>query len=142
MSLADERNAIREGMANARTATGAGERHAIGKRLESERRGAQVVEDLNRLQRAPQQRRSLRTVPPVGAVPASRGRASYVPPPAGTGGGIASPLIEEPGTRELYEAVTYVSIDGMLAFRTRRVQRVHMKDANGAEVEMEFANVP
>jgi len=141
MSLADERRAIRENVAATRAPTAGAQRRAIGQRLEAERRGAQVVEDLQRLQRTPQQRRTLRTVPPVGAVPATRGRGNYTPPPA-TGGGIASPLVEQPGTRELYDAETFVSIDGLLAFRVRRVKAINMLDANGAEVVMEFANVP
>jgi len=142
MSLSDERKAIRDDMARARAATGAAQRRAIGKQIESERRGARVVEELNRLQRVPPQRRTLRTVPPVGAVPASRGRASYVPPPAATGGGIASPLIEEPGTRTFHLPRIITTSDGLFVFRLRRTASITMKDANNAEVLMEFENVP
>lgn len=141
MSLADERRAIRENVAATRAPTAGAQRRAIGQRLEAERRGAQVVEDLQRLQRPPQQRRTLRTVPPVGAVPASRGRASYTPPPA-TGGGISSPLNETPGTRTFHPVRTVTTTDGLFVFAMARTATITMTDAVGVEVLMEFDNVP
>lgn len=142
MSLADERRAIRENVAATRAPTAGAQRRAIGQRLEAERRGAQVVEDLQRLQRTPQQRRTLRTVPPVGAVTASRGRGSYTPPPAAGGGGISSPLTETTGTRTFHPVRTVTTTDGLFVFAMARTATVTMTDAAGAEVLMEFDNVP
>lgn len=136
MSLADERRAIRENVAATRAPTAGAQRRAIGQRLEAERRGAQVVEDLQRLQRTPQQRRTLRTVPPVGAVPATRGRGTYTPPPA-TGGGIASPLTEQSYAAREYWAGGLPSTDGLLMLPAEK--RVIMTDANGAEVIFDYA---
>jgi hypothetical protein len=141
MSLESERRAIRNGVAAGRAATGGNERRAIGKRIESERRGAAVVEDLKRLQSAPQQRRTLRTVPPVGAVPAARGSATYVAPPETGGGGISSPLTETPGTRTFHTPRVVTTTDGMFTFALRRVATITMTDATDAEVLMEFENV-
>lgn len=141
MALSDERRAIGKAITAGRAPTSGAQRQAIGKRLETERRGAQVVEDLQRLQRAPQQRRTLRTVPSVGAVPATRGRASYTPPPA-TGGGISSPLTETPDTRTFHPVRTITTTDGLFVFAMARTATVTMTDATGAEVLMEFDNVP
>lgn len=140
-TLQQQRQAIAAAMAQSRQATGAASRRATGAGIESERRGSQIAADLNQLQRAPRQRRALRTVPPVGAIPASRGRASYVPPVA-PGGGIASPLTETPDTRTLHPVKTIFSSDGLLAFVFQRTATITMTDANNAEVLMEFADVP
>src|SRR5690606_39138742 len=100
MALGDERRGIGRRNEAARRAIGTSNesaRRAIGDRITAERRGDQVVEDINRLRR-PEPRRSppLRTLTPVGGVPAAVGRGVYTPPVArGTGGGIASPLTEK-----------------------------------------------
>jgi len=141
MSLADERRAIRENVAATRAPTAGAQRRAIGQRLEAERRGAQVVEDLQRLQRTPQQRRTLRTVPPVGAVPASRGRGSYVPPPAnGGGGGLVSPIIEE--SRTLHPPRVFRTSDGLLTFSLQRTDELRSVDAEGTVEIRRFADAP
>lgn len=140
MSLADERRAIAQGMAARRAATGADERRAIGQRLVNERRG--IKEDLNALEKSPRKNAQLPQLERRGTRGPAVGVGSWNPNrvPAASGG-IASPLIEQPSTRELYDEETLVSIDGLIAFRVRRVKKLHMLDSNGAEVVMEFANV-
>lgn len=139
-TLAQQRAAIAAGVSATRAGTSAAERRAIGQRIVAERRGESVVEDLNRLITPTRQRRTLRTVPPVGAVPATRGRGTYVPPPATGGGGIASPLVEASyAEREWYAEKTITSSDGLLSFRMRGIKQLRMLDANDAEVLMQFA---
>lgn len=142
-SLHDQRNSMRKALTAGRRANGDAlvtGRRGINERMEKERRGSQIVNDLNQLQRTTRQRKTMRTIPPVGAIPASRGRASYVPP-VKPGGGIASPLTETPDTRTLHPVKTVFSSDGLLAFAFQRTATVTMTDANNAEVLMEFADV-
>lgn len=143
-TLAQQRAAIAASVSGTRAATGADERRAIGRRIETERRGEAVVEDLNRLINPTRQRRSLRPVATVGASPAARGRGNYTPPPA-TGGGIASPLTEKTkvvGDRlvpddELWSD-GYLTTDALLVLPAWKTKR--FTDANGAEVVFEYAN--
>lgn len=145
-TLAQQRAAIRAGVSNTRAATGADERRAIGKRIEAERRGESVVEDLNRLITPARQRRTLRSVPTVGSLPVTRGRGNYTPPAAGTGGGIASPLTEVEtaegsgvSLREYYEDVTvFYSTDYLMAVELQPLKQLHMTDANGDPVALKF----
>lgn len=114
-------------------------RRAIGKRIESERRGESVVEDLNRLITPARQRRTLRPVQPVGAVPVTRGRGNYTPPPATSpGGGIASPLIEGAAALREWWPTGWPSTDGVFEYPAEK--RVLMTDANGAEVEFQYSS--
>ena len=114
-------------------------RRAIGKRIEAERRGESVVEDLNRLITPTRQRRTLRTVQPVGAVPVTRGRGNYTPPPATSpGGGIASPLIEGAAALREWWPTGWPSTDGIFEYPAEK--RVLMTDANGAEVEFQYSS--
>ena len=138
MSLADERRAIRAGITASRQGTGEAERKATGKRLEAERRGTAVVEDLNRLVQQPAPRRTLRPVAPVGALAPATGRGNYTPPPAPTGGGIASPLEETDVTLRTYWPNGYVSSDGLFTLPAPR--KIMMIDADGAEVEFNYAD--
>ncbi|TLX65278.1 hypothetical protein DN820_01760 [Stutzerimonas nosocomialis] len=117
-------------------------RRASGAANEASRRGQTVADDLNRLVNPPAQRRTLPAVQPVGAQPATQGRGTYVPPPApGTGGGIASPLVEtDAAQREYYDSVLLPTTDGLAWARFRSVKRIVMADANGAEVIQEFKN--
>ncbi|WP_296125386.1 hypothetical protein [Pseudomonas sp. Ga0074129] len=135
MSLADERRAIRENVAATRAPTAGAQRRAIGQRLEAERRGAQVVEDLQRLQRTPQQRRTLRTVRPVGAVPASRGRAAYKPP--ATGGSFDGEFTE---VERVYspDPIYLETIDGSGYFAVRRLESLTMEGDAGSVVVFRF----
>lgn len=143
-TLQQQRQAIAQGVANSRQATGAAERQAIGQGLIEERTGKQVAEDINRLVTPARQRRSLPAVPAVGAVPASKGRGEYKPPPATTGG-IASPLTEKTKVvsgktvpdNELWPA-GYPSSDGLFVLPAWKT--VRFIDATGAEVILEYAN--
>ncbi|WNF45810.1 hypothetical protein RHP75_15705 [Pseudomonas sp. SG20056] len=139
-TLAQQRAAIRAGVSNSRVARGGDERRAIGKRIEAERRGESVVEDLNRLITPSRQRRTLRAVQPVGAVPVSRGRGIYTPPPAAPGGGIASPLTEANyALREFHDARYLQSSDGVFVWEFLPVKKIIQTDDNGATVEQVFA---
>lgn len=133
---ADQRRAIGAGISNSRAATGAAERRAIGNRIVTERRGESVVEDLNRLITPTRQRRTLRTVQPVGALPVTRGRGNYVPPPANNaGGGIASPLTETSyALREVYDPLYLTTSDGVMVWEFLPPKKIIFTDANGAEV--------
>lgn len=140
MSLADERRAIAQGMAASRAATGADERRAIGQRLVNERRG--IKEDLNALEKSPRKNAQLPQLERRGTRPAAVGVGSWREPATGAGGGIASPLVEVPGTRTQHTTSRIITTsDGMLAFAIRRTARITMRDANDAEVVMEFDNV-
>lgn len=146
MALGDERRAIGQAMEQSRRAIGRNNetsRRAIGQANETSRRntGKAVAEDINRLTTPPAQRRTLRPIAPVGALPPSRGRGVYKPPASSVGGGIASPLTEAANSREYYPAVNRPSTDGLVFFSVRAVHRVHMTDANDAEVVLEFRNV-
>jgi hypothetical protein len=137
-TLADQRRAIRDGITASRQATGEAERKAIGKRLEAERRGTAVVEDLNRLQPPATQRRTLRPVPPLGALPASSGRGDYKPPAnTNPGGGIASPLTEPDYSAREWWPSGLPSSDGL--FILPALKKVVLQDANSAEVIIEYA---
>lgn len=135
-SLQEQRQAIAAGMAASRQATGAAERRATGQRIIEERTGKAVAEDINRLVNQPRQRRSLRTVPPVGAVPAGKGRGTYTEPTSGTAG-IASPITEPDFAVREFWANGLVSSDGLLFLPA--VKKVVAADANGAEVIFEYA---
>lgn len=141
LTLAQQRTAIGAGVSNSRVARGGDERRAVGKRIEAERRGESVVEDLNRLIAPARQRRTLRAVQPVGALPVTRGRGNYVPPPAtNTGGGIASPLTETNyALREFYDARYLQSSDGVFVWEFLPVKKIVQRDDNDAEVVQVFA---
>ena len=134
-TLADQRRAIRTGVNSTRAATSA-----------DERRGETVVQDLNRLITPQTQRRTLRSVPPVGAVPATRGRGNYTPPPA-TGGGIASPLTEqtriEGGNvvpdRDRYPEISAATSDGLFTFLLEPIKTLRWTDANNAPGQIDLA---
>lgn len=140
-SLQEQRRAIAEGMARSRQATGEAQRNAAGNAMVEQRTGRSVVQDINRLTRPRPQRKPLPSIEPIGAVPASRGRGDYKAPPPSAAGGFASPLTETASSREYYAAVNRPSTDGLVFFSVRAVQRVHMTDANDAEVVLEFQNV-
>lgn len=146
-TLEQQRRANGERIQNERRANGErieAERRAIGNRMVEERTGKSVADDLNRLTTPQQQRRSLPSVPTVGAQPASVGRGSYVPK-AATTAGIASPLTEKTKVvggktvpdNELWPA-GYPSSDGLFVLPAWKT--VKFTDANGAEVILEYAN--
>lgn len=115
-------------------------RRAGGAAMEERRRGKQLVDDINSLANPPANRKTLRTVDPVGGVSARRGSGVYQAP-AAAGGGIASPLVEtDADMRTYHEEVLLPSTDGLTWIRWRSVKRIHMVDANNAEVVLEFRN--
>lgn len=141
-TLADQRAAIRDGITASMDSgkSAADARRASGEAMVRRRTGRDDVDDINAVVRQPRQRTALPAVAPRGGVPAQAGTGNYTAPPA-TGGGIASPLVEQPGTREYYTAVLRPSTDGAVFFSVRATKTIVMTDANGAEVVMEFQNV-
>jgi len=138
-TLEQQRRANGERIQNERRANGErieAERRAIGNRMVEERTGKSVADDLNRLTTPQQQRRSLPTVPTVGAVPAGKGRGEYVPK-AATTAGIASPISEPDYTARAWWPGGIPSTDGLLMLPAAKT--IVMSDANGAEVMFEYA---
>lgn len=143
MALGDERRATGARIEAERRAVGRrieGERRATGRRIESERTGKSVAEDINSLVQPTRQRRTLRTVASVGALPVTRGRANYTPPAPGTGSGVASPFTEgDYALREFYDPRYLQTTDGIFSWEFLPVKKIIMTDANGAAVEQIFA---
>lgn len=139
-SLQEQRRAIAEGMRRSRAATGEAQRNATGNSIIEQRTGRAVADDINRLTKPPQQRRTLRPVEPLGSLPPSRGRGVYKPPAAGGTAGIASPLTEEAATRAYYPNRLIASTDGAVFFSVRAVKTLTMRDANDAEVVLELTD--
>lgn len=142
MTNEERRRAIAAGMASRRAATGQAERKATGQSMVERRTGKAVVEDINRLTDPRPPRKSLRTIEPIGALPASRGRGVYKAPVSGNGGGIASPLVEDSSKlRTFYDSQFIPSTDGLCYFELRPTKTLNMLDANGAEVAFQFAEL-
>lgn len=144
MALGDERRASGRQMEQSRRASGQAmgdARRAGDRQMEASRRGEAMVDDINSIVRPRRQAAPLRRVDPVGPLPATRGTGVYKAPASGMGGGIASPLTEQPDTREYFDPVTLPSSDGLLWAQWRPVKRLVMKDANDNDVTMEFLDV-
>ena len=143
-TLADRRRAIGERNVKARRAIGEANekaRRALGDEMIKRRTGRDEVDDINSVVRQPRQRTALPAVAPRGGVPAQVGTGNYAAPPAATGGGIASPLVEPTAsTREYYDPVLLPTTDGLAWVRWRSVKKFVMQDANEDEVILEFAN--
>ncbi len=143
-TLADQRRAIADGMRGSRRATGEAERRATGEAMVRRRTGRDDVDDINAVVRQPRQRTALPAVAPRGGVPAQTGTGNYTAPPAGTGGGIASPLTERlrangRADREYYpDGVAYYSNDYMLAVLIQPLRQLNMIDAEGRAVPFIF----
>lgn len=140
MALSDERRAIADGITASRQGDGGAARRASGAANAASRRGESVVEDVNRIITPTRKARTLRTVDPVGAVPArtSPGTPQAYAPAQQGGGGIASPLTllsisyaDEPDYVE--------TIDGSGLFRVYKISTITLEDADGQEV---VVNVP
>lgn len=147
-TLEEQRRASGQAMQDARRANGQrieAERRAIGNRMIEERTGKSVADDINRLTAPPRQRKTLRTIQPVGGIAAGRGRADYKAPTNSSTAGIASPLTEKTKVvsgktvpdNELWPA-GYPSSDGL--FMLPAWKTLNFTDANGAEVVFEYAN--
>ncbi|WP_313105058.1 hypothetical protein [Stutzerimonas nitrititolerans] len=161
-TLQQQRQAIAAGMAASRAPTGQAERQAIGAAMEGSRRaggqamierrtGRAVADDINSLAESRPQRKTLRPIAPVGALPPTRGRGVYKAPPAATGGaGISWPLVEGAGAgdepefaRTFHDAsTTLVTTDGLLRLEVLQVKAIVMHDANGEVGELRFAKRP
>ncbi len=143
-TLAEQRAQIAEGMRRSRQGTSEASRRATGRAMIERRTGRAEVDDINALVNQPRQRQQLRTVEPRGGVPPQRGRGNYTAPPAGTGGGIASPLTERlrangRADREYYpDGVAYYSNDYMLAVLIQPLRQLNMIDAEGRAVPFIF----
>jgi hypothetical protein len=155
MALGDERRA--SGRANeaarraigtnneaARRATGTNNeaaRRGGGAAMVERRRGSTVVEDVNSIITQTRKTKPLRTVDPVGAVPARTSPGlpqAYAP--AKQGGGIASPLTEASyAARSHWPESVLTSTDGLLSFKIKPIKTLAMTDANGADVVQQFA---
>lgn len=141
-TLQQQRQAIAAGMAASRAPTGQSQRQAGGQAMVERRTGTTVADDINRLTEPRPPRRTLSSIEPVGALPPSRGRGVYKPPPATGGGGIASPLIEDPANPRTYYDSSYLSsTDGLILMEFKPTKTMHMLDANGEPVAFEFAEV-
>lgn len=156
MSIADERRASGKAMVDARRASGksmADDRRASGKAMPADRRqsgkdmaserrasGKAFRDDLRALADSETENRALppaRERPPI---PAARGVSTYVAPPVPpppVSGGIASPLTETSFAAREYYASGTRSSDGL--FFIPAVKKIIMKDADGADVVLNFS---
>lgn len=125
-------------------------RRAGGDAMIERRTGKSTADDINALVNPTRQRKTLRSVDPVGALPARRGSGTYQAPASsgGTGSGIASPLVEKTKPvegkqvpdRDYYDPVLLPTTDGLAWVKWRSVKTVRMIDANGEDVVMEYGN--
>lgn len=126
MSLADERRAIRNGVAASRAST--------------------FKRDLNALESSRRKSGGLLAIERRGARVATKGRGTWNPanvPSTGTGGGIASPLVEPSyAAREYWPERLVPSSDGLSWLRWKPLKKIVMQDANGEPVILEFDDVP
>jgi hypothetical protein len=143
-TLAEQRAAIGAGItANMdQGKRAAAERRAIGEAMVRRRTGRDDVDDINAVVAQPRQRRALPAVDARGSVPPQRGRGNYTAPPAGSGGGVASPFTETPGTRTYHETpIVIQSTDGSIFMAVKMPAIVTMTDANGAPAVFNYAEV-
>lgn len=148
-----KRRAIGQTNQDARRALGQANQDArrqLGRDMIERRTGQQQVQDINAVVKPPRQQRTLQRQEPRGGLSGSVGTGTYTPPPAASGGGIASPLTEktkvvqdEEGNSKAvpdrdYYAGGFTSSDGLFVLPAISMQR--MTDANGAEVQFIFAN--
>lgn len=123
MSLADERRAIRNGVAASRAST--------------------FKSDLNALESSRRKSGGLLALERRGARVATKGRGSWNPanvPSTGGGGGIASPLVEPSyAAREFWGDRYFTTSDGFFALQLQPVKKIVMQDANGNPVVQQFA---
>lgn len=120
MSLADERAATRSGVAASRAST--------------------FKRDLNSLETARRQTQVLNTLERKGQRVATRGRGVWKEPAkAGTGGGIAGPLVEPDAQQRAWWPNGYASTDGLLVLPA--IKTLKLQDANGEPVEIQLADM-
>lgn len=122
-------------------------RRAIGQRLTEERRasGQRIRDDLNRSVMPERKQKVLPELPKKGALGVMVGTGEWRGGGGESGGSVASPLTEKTVTdggvtrpdRE-YWPEGLVSSDGL--FVLPAIKTAHFVDANGSEVEVNFAN--
>lgn len=116
------------------------ERQAIAKGIADARKPEQLLGDLQSLESRRRKTGTLNELERRGARAAIPGRSTYTAP-AATGGGIASPLTEpDAAAREYFDQVLLPTTDGLVWARWKSVKKLVMKDANNAEVVFEFKN--
>ncbi|MCE4070111.1 MULTISPECIES: hypothetical protein [Pseudomonas] len=146
-TLAEQRRASGAAMESSRRATGQSNtntRRAIGSSIEAQRRGRGLVDDLNSVVTQTEQGRVLSSLDARGARAVARGIAQYQPRASGgSGGGIASPLLETDYTKRTYHPEIEVkSTDGLLSWKMKPIKEVYLRDAGNAEVKMIYAQPP
>lgn len=103
-----------------------------------------LVDNLNALIQTPRQTSSLPELAARGAVAAKQGTGLYKGGTETTQstatGSISSPLTEQEG-REYFDPETITSTDGLIAIRIKATRTLYFRDANEAEVTMEFLDV-
>ena len=114
------------------------QRRAIGANIVAERRGADIVTDLNSMIGGTRSSTPLPSVPAQGAKPAQRGRAVWDPTKAATGAGIASPLAEASAATREYWPGGLPSSDGLFVLPALKV--LNLVDANGAAVQIQLVD--
>lgn len=116
------------------------ERQAIAKGIADARKPEQLLGDLQSLESRRRKTGTLNELERRGARAAIPGRSTYTAP-AASGGGIASPLTEpDAAAREYFDQVLLPTTDGLVWARWKSVKKLVMKDANNAEVVFEFKN--
>lgn len=98
----------------------------------------QLVTVLNALVK-PTRRKELKPLEPRGALAGKRSVAEYTPP-ATSGGGIASPLVEPSyAARQYHPNRTIATTDGIFTIVEKPIKQITQQDDNGAEVIQQFA---
>lgn len=103
----------------------------------------QIVEDLKALIKKEARLKAGLPQPAVrNDIPAGRGVgfATTVSKAGGGSGGIASPLTEQAGKRTYYPDRYISSTDGIFSFAWAPTRRAEYKDANGAEVLVDYVD--
>lgn len=117
------------------------ERRAIAGGITAARKSQQLVSDLQSLESQRRKIGELNELERKGARPAQAGRAVYkAPVSSNTGGGVASPLIEESYLERTYwDEKVITSTDGLFSFKIKPIKAIRQVDANDAEVIQQFA---
>lgn len=97
-----------------------------------------VRDDMRALSETAKTRESLPPVPKRGSMVSVRGVGSWAGTGDGSGGGINSPLIEEPYSRIYGDELCVVPPSGFFAYCIRPVTRLKFNDAAGEEVYVNF----
>ena len=98
-------------------------------------------DDMRALTVNERQQQELAPIIKRGAMLAQRGRGDFSGSDMNqsSGGGIASPLTESPGTRTFYNQAVVVPTNGYYAYSVRAVKKLTMTDADNNSVEINLA---